>query len=105
MRRLSASFDSSAGALVLTSPSTILFCERLGRKRSGSKPPERSSSYSRKYASTATLLKRTSATGSQPPSAPHWPAEFPRDRGTPTPLPAGPPALTEVVKVSQPPGH
>src|SRR5205809_3682369 len=64
MRRFSASFDSSSGTFVLSSPSTILLRECLGKKRSGSKPPERSSSYSRKYASTSTLLSRTSATGS-----------------------------------------
>src|SRR6266581_5831652 len=80
MRRLSTSFGSSADTLVLTSPSTILLGEPLGKKRNGSKPPERSSSYSRKYASTSTWLSNTSATGSYPPCAAHWPMELPRHR-------------------------
>ena len=42
MRRFSSSLFSSAGRLVVTMPSTTIL--PLGTKRSGSKPPERSSS-------------------------------------------------------------
>src|SRR5262249_17268306 len=47
MRRLMASLLSSAPALEVTSPSTTCFLP-LGTKRSGSKPPARALSYSRK---------------------------------------------------------
>src|SRR5262249_29065512 len=46
MRRLSSSFDSSLPLLVVTRPRTATL--PLGRKRSGSKPPARALSYSRK---------------------------------------------------------
>src|SRR5262249_27388588 len=46
MRRLSSSFDSSLALLVVTRPRTAALS--LGRKRSGSKPPARALSYSRK---------------------------------------------------------
>src|SRR4051794_23563846 len=45
-RRLSSSLDSSLPLLVVTKPSTAIL--PLGRKRSGSKPPARVLSYSRK---------------------------------------------------------
>src|SRR6267142_5728886 len=47
MRRLTASFFSSVPDLEVTSPSTTILLP-LGRCRSGSKPPARSLSYSRK---------------------------------------------------------
>src|SRR6516225_2259224 len=46
MRRLSSSFDSSLALLVVTRPRMATL--PLGRKRSGSKPPARALSYSRK---------------------------------------------------------
>ena len=45
-RRARSSTDSSAGSLLLTRPSTITLS--FGTKRSGSNPPDRASSYSRK---------------------------------------------------------
>ena len=62
MRRLRSSFDSSSGRLVVTRPRTT--CLPGGTKRSGSKPPERSSSYSRKNPSTSSPLNSASATNS-----------------------------------------
>ena len=62
MRRLRSSLASSSPRLVVTRPSTTSFPE--GTKRSGSKPPERASSYSRKKPSTASSLKSASATKS-----------------------------------------
>ena len=47
MRRLTSSFFSSLPDLVVTRPSTTILLP-LGRKRSGSKPPARAVSYSRK---------------------------------------------------------
>src|SRR5262249_58445282 len=47
MRRLIASFDSSSPLLEVTRPSTTVLLP-FGRKRSGSNPPARSVSYSRK---------------------------------------------------------
>src|SRR5205823_66477 len=61
IRRLSSSFDSSSPRFVVTSPSTTCF-EPFGRKRNGSKPPERSSSHSMKKPSTSSSPKRASAT-------------------------------------------
>src|SRR5207248_9469475 len=52
MRRFSSSLLSRAARLVVTRPSTTRFDPR-GTKRSGAKPPERASSYSRKKPSTA----------------------------------------------------
>src|SRR6266545_1512074 len=69
MRRLSSSLDSSSGFLVLTRPSTTFF--PFGTKRSGSKPPARSVSYSRKNPSTAVPPNAVSATASYPPEAIH----------------------------------
>ncbi len=66
MRRFSTSLDSRRGSLLETKPSTMVLF--FGTKRNGSKVPARSVSYSRKYESTLILLKRTSATGSYPPS-------------------------------------
>src|SRR4051794_13333608 len=63
MRRLSASLLSRSGRLVVTSPSTI-FLRPRGTKRSGANPPERASSYSRKYPSTASSPNNASATWS-----------------------------------------
>src|ERR1700733_12420081 len=54
MRRFRSSFDSSSPFLVVTRPSTTTL--PLGRKRSGAKEPERSSSYSRKNPSTFNSL-------------------------------------------------
>src|ERR1044072_5284448 len=54
MRRFSRSLSSSSPVLVVTRPSTT--CLPSGTKRSGSKPPERSSSYSRKKPSTSSWL-------------------------------------------------
>src|SRR6476646_6715927 len=54
IRRLSSSLDSSLPLLVVTRPSTATL--PLGRKRSGSKPPARVLSYSRKYPSTSISL-------------------------------------------------
>src|SRR6185369_10452907 len=62
MRRLSVSLFSSSPNLVVTRPSTAVL--PLGRKRSGRKSPERSSSYSMKYASRFISLSSASATGS-----------------------------------------
>src|SRR3989475_487679 len=59
MRRLRKSFDSRTGVLVETRPN-ITFLP-LGMKRSGSKPPARSVSYSRKKASASSVLKVRSA--------------------------------------------
>ena len=61
MRRLSSSTDSSAALLLLSKPSTTAL--PLGTRRSGSKPPARAVSYSRKNVSTLALNSR-SATGS-----------------------------------------
>src|SRR5207244_10756065 len=47
MRRFNSSLLSSAARLVVTRPSTIFFGP-FGTNRSGAKPPERASSYSRK---------------------------------------------------------
>src|SRR5680860_813578 len=61
-RRLRVSLSSSAPRLVVTRPSTT--CLPSGTKRSGSKPPERSSSYSRKNPSTSSWVNSASATKS-----------------------------------------
>src|SRR6202042_2205845 len=60
--RFSTSASSSSPRLVVTSPSTT--CLPLGTNRSGSKPPERSSSYSMKNPSTSSSLNSASATKS-----------------------------------------
>ncbi len=62
IRRLRSSLLSSSGRLVVTRPSTT--CLPSGTKRRGSKPPERSSSYSRKKPSTSSSLNSASATKS-----------------------------------------
>src|SRR6266699_1057789 len=62
MRRLRSSFFSSSGTLELTRPSTTVL--PFGTWRSGSKPPARSVSYSRKKASTSTPVNTRSATKS-----------------------------------------
>src|SRR5439155_1170490 len=54
--------DSSSPRLVVTRPRTTIF--PLGTNRSGAKPPERGSSYSRKKPSTASSENRASATKS-----------------------------------------
>src|SRR5206468_1428323 len=60
-RRFSSSFDSSCPRFVVTSPTTTCFSP-LGRKRSGSKPPERWSSHSMKKPSTSSSFRSASAT-------------------------------------------
>jgi hypothetical protein len=62
MRRLMSSRLSSRPLLVVTRPSTTTL--PFGTKRSGSKPPARALSYSRKKPSTSASLNSTSATGS-----------------------------------------
>src|SRR6478672_4754915 len=62
IRRFRSSFRSSSPRLVVTRPSTTIFPG--GTNRSGSKPPERSSSYSRKKPSTSSCVKSASATNS-----------------------------------------
>ena len=59
-RRLSVSFDSSSGVLVVITPSTTIWSS--GTKRSGSNVPDRSSSYSRNSPSTLSPPKTASAT-------------------------------------------
>src|SRR4029079_7890839 len=51
MRRFSSSLSASAPVWVVTGPSTT--CLSSGTNRNGSKPPDRSSSYSRKKPSTS----------------------------------------------------
>src|SRR5579862_3051162 len=60
--RLSVSLVSSVPRLVVTSPSTTYLS--LGTNRSGSNPPERASSYSRKNPSTPSWPNSASATKS-----------------------------------------
>ena len=62
MRRLRSSFFSSPGTFELMSPSTTVL--PFGTNRSGSKPPARSVSYSRKNAFTFSCVNTVSATGS-----------------------------------------
>src|SRR6202007_2437130 len=59
MRRFRSSFFSSAPFLVVTRPRTTVL--PLGTKRSGSKPPERASSYSRKKPASASSPDNASA--------------------------------------------
>src|SRR5919198_3210653 len=66
MRRLRSSLLSSLPVLVVTMPSTTSL--PLGSMRSGSKPPERGSSYSMKYPCTLILSNRISCTASYPPA-------------------------------------
>ena len=61
MRRFNASDDSSAPRVV-TNPSTTIFPG--GTNRSGSNPPDRASSYSRKKPSTSNPPNSASATKS-----------------------------------------
>ncbi len=56
------SLSARSARLDVTMPSTNVLSS--GKKRNGAKSPDRSSSYSRKYASTSISLKRTSATAS-----------------------------------------
>src|SRR6185312_11258334 len=60
MRRLMSSFDSSRPVFEVTRPSTTW--RSLGTKRSGSKPPARSESYSMKKPCTLILPNRISCT-------------------------------------------
>src|SRR5262249_16499169 len=60
IRRFSSSLLSSAGRLLVTRPRTTRLFPR-GTKRSGSNPPERASSYSRKKPSTASSPNNASA--------------------------------------------
>src|SRR3954454_13214419 len=62
IRRFRSSLSSSSPDLVVTRPSTT--CLPSGTKRSGSQPPDRSPSYSRKNPSTSSWLNSTSATKS-----------------------------------------
>jgi len=61
--RFKSSLLSSAGRLLVTRPNTTRLLPR-GTNRSGAKPPERASSYSRKKPSTASSPNSASATWS-----------------------------------------
>src|SRR3984885_10288434 len=87
IRRLRSSLDSSSGRLVVTSPSTTILPG--GTNRSGSKPPERSSSYSRKNPSTSSSENSASATKSYPPDATQEERKLPRHMCVVTAIPAG----------------
>src|SRR5262249_50936853 len=87
MRRLRVSLDSSSPRLVVTRPRTTILPG--GTKRSGAKPPERGSSYSRKKPSTASSENRASATKSYPPDAAHEERKLPRHRCVVTASPEG----------------
>src|SRR6185369_15432496 len=76
MRRFRSSLRSSSPLLVVTRPSTTIFPG--GTNRSGSKLPERSSSYSRKKPSTSSEENSASATKSYPPAAAHEDRKLPR---------------------------
>src|SRR5207245_11161713 len=91
IRRFSASLLSSAARLLVTRPSTTRLLP-LGTKRSGSNPPERASSYSRKKPSTASSPNNASATWSYPPSATQDERKLPRHICVQTVMPGGLPA-------------
>jgi hypothetical protein len=95
MRRFRASLLSSSGRLVVTSPRTT----RLpgGTNRSGSNPPERASSYSRKNPSTARPPNNASATKSYPPSATQEERKLPRHMCVVTVSPSGRPSSAALI--------
>ena len=95
MRRSRSSFDSSSGRLVVTRPRTTIL--PWGTNRSGSNPPDRSSSYSRKNPSTASSENNASATKSYPPDAAHEDRKFPRHRCVVIAMPAGLPATASLI--------
>ena len=72
---------------VVTRPSTTILPG--GMNRSGSKPPERSSSYSRKKPSTSSSENRASATKSYPPEAAQDDLKLPRHKCVVIAIPAG----------------
>jgi len=92
IRRFNSSLLSSIPDLLVTSPSTTTLCPR-GTKRSGSKPPARSLSYSMKYASALIWLNSTSATGSYPPEATQCERKLPRHRCMLTTMPSVRPSI------------
>src|SRR5688572_14826364 len=94
-RRFRSSLDSSPPCLVVTSPSTTIFPG--GTNRSGAKPPERSSSYSRKKPSTASSLNNASATKSYDPDAAHEDRKLPRHMWVVTVSPSGRPASAALI--------
>ena len=87
--------DSSSGRLVVTRPSTTIL--PLGTNRSGSNPPDRSSSYSRKNPSTASSENKASATKSYPPDAAHEERKLPRHRCVVMAMSAGLPATAALI--------
>ena len=72
---------------MVTRPSTT--CLPAGTNRSGSNPPERSSSYSRKNPSTSSSENSASATKSYPPEATQEDRKFPRHMCVVIAMPAG----------------
>src|SRR5699024_671759 len=77
MRFFTSSLFSNSPCFEVTRPSMIVRSS-LSTCRSGSKPPARSVSYSRKNPSMLSLLKISAATGSYPPEEIHVERKFPR---------------------------
>jgi 5-methyltetrahydropteroyltriglutamate--homocysteine methyltransferase len=95
VKNVNAAIAGRPDSLRVTTPSTT--CLPSGTNRSGPKPPDRSSSYSRKKPSTSSWLNSTSATKSYEPEAAHDDRKLPRHMWVVTASPAGRPASAALI--------